>query len=188
MSSPDHDQLSRRLLQELSSLNFRFVQLVLDCPDPGRVGLPDSVYQSLIGLDETDYRRLASCPYSLFELQLDSPATWQRWLDTDAVVEQPSSAHQFTLAVLMYTRQLAVENADLGRMLLGLAPRVAEQFRRISIGRLMDIAPSVSRHLRVRLIDDPHFWPDLVNYVKDGTQEQYLAAQTSALQILAAQL
>ena len=188
MSSPDHDQLSRRLLQELSSLNYRFVQLVLDSSDPERVGLPAPLYQRLLGLDESDHRRLASCPYSLFELQLDSPGTWQRWLDTDTVAVKPSIAHHFTLAVLMYTRQLAVENADLGRMLLGLAPRVAEQFRRASIGRLMDIAPAVSEHLRVRLIDDPHFWPDLVNYVKDGTQEQYLAAQTSALQILAAQL
>jgi hypothetical protein len=188
MSSSDHDQLSRRLLQELSSLNYRFVQLVLDSADPVRADLPDPVYQRLLGLDEADHRRLASCPYSLFELRLDSPETWQRWLDTDAVAGQPSTAHHFTLAVMMYTRQLAVENADLGRMLLGLAPRVAEQFRRSSIGRLMDIAPVVSKHLRVRLIDDPRFWPDLVNYVKDGTQEQYLAAQTSALQIMAAQL
>lgn len=189
MSVPDHDQFSRRLLRELASLNYRFVQLVIESDqDPGRFGLSNTLLERLCRLDEPNLRRLASCPYSLFELKLDSPATWQRWLEADATASSPSNAHHFTLAALMYTRQLAVENADLGRMLLGLVPRVAEQFRRASIGRLMDIAPDVSTQLRVRLIDDPNFWPDLVNYVKDGTQEQYLAAQTSALQILAAQL
>lgn len=188
MSPPDHDQLSRRLLQELTSLNLRFIKLLVATREPGDPGLTDAVHERLCGLSETDQRRLASCPYSLFELQLDDAATWQRRFDADIVPAPPADAHAFSLAVLMYTRQLAVENADLGRLLLGLAPRVAELFRRESIGRLMDRAPAVSEHLSVRLIDDPNFWPDLVNYVKDGTQQQYLAAQTSALQILAAQL
>ncbi len=188
MSSSDHDQLSRRLLEELASLNYRFIHLVLQSNDPERFGLSEALFQRLCHLNDDDHRRLASCPYSLFELQLDNPGAWQRWLDIEAAADRSSNVHHFTLAVLMYTRQLAVENADLGRLLLGLAPRVAEQFRRASIGRLLDVSPGVSAHLRVRLIDDPKFWPDLVNYVKDGTQEQYLAAQTSALQILAAQL
>ncbi|MFK8030125.1 MAG: hypothetical protein AB8G18_07785 [Gammaproteobacteria bacterium] len=190
MSSPDHDHLSRHLLRELSSLNYRFIQLLINTQnDPEYFGLTELLHQRLCQLSESDQRRLASCPYGLFELRLNEPATWENWLEEKpASADLPSSAQQFTLAVLMYTQQLSLENNDLGRLLLGLVPRVAEQFRQASIGRLMDTAPLVSHNLRIRLIDDPNFWPDLVNYVRDGTQEQYVAAQTSALQILAAQL
>lgn len=190
MTPPDHDHLSRHLLRELSSLNYRFIQLLTETEDdPDRFGLSEKLHARLCRLKEEDRRRLASCPYSLFELKLSDPAMWQQWLSVDVKTPSPpSTMHPFTLAVLMYTQQLAVENTDLGRLLLGLAPRVAEQFRRSSIGRLMDSAPVVSENLQVRLIDDPNFWPDLVNYVRDGTNEQYVAAQTSALQILAAQL
>lgn len=187
MSPPDHDQLSRRLLHELASLNLRFIRLLVDTR-PAACGLTEVLQERLRCLEDSDQRRLAACPYSLFDLQLDDPSIWQQRLAAEFVSAPPSKADSLTLAVLMYTRQLAVENADLGRLLLGLSPRVAEQFRRASIGRLMDMAQVVSDHLRVRLIDDPHFWPDLVSYVKDGTQQQYLAAQTSALQILAARL
>lgn len=195
MAPSDHDQLSRHLLRELSSLNYRFIRLLADSKDHhDGYGLSASVYRRLCLLDDQDCRRLASCPYSLFELQLDQPAEWDKWLGqpttepVSSFAATPSAAHPFTLAVLMYTQQLAVENTDLGRLLLGLAPRVAEKFRQASIGRLIDTAPLVSASLRARLINDPNFWPDLVNYVRDGTQEQYVAAQTSALQLLAAQL
>lgn len=190
MPESDNDQLSRHLLRELSSLNYRFIRLLIESPDdPDRFGLTAGVHRRLCLLEPEDQRRLASCPYSLFELQLDEPAVWQRRFENQtSATSFPGGAHPFTLAVLMYTQQLAVENTDLGRLLLGLAPRVAEQFRQATIGKLIDSAPAVSKQLRVRLINDPHFWPDLVNFVRDGTQEQYVAAQTSALQILAAQL
>ncbi len=190
MTPSDNEDLSRHLLRELSSLNYRFIKLLTETKDdPCQYGLSDQLHRRLCNLNEEDRRRLASCPYSLFELKLDDTTTWQQWLNAEVQLSPaPSAIHTFTLAVLMYTQQLAVENTDLGRLLLGLTPRVAEQFRRSTIGRLMDSTPLVSENLQVRLIDDPHFWPDLVNYVRDGTNEQYLAAQTSALQILAAQL
>ncbi|MEM7083112.1 MAG: hypothetical protein AAF465_10290 [Pseudomonadota bacterium] len=189
MPSSDHDQLSRHLLRELASLNYRFILLLNEFdPAPDQLGLSPPLHERLRLLDESDRRRLASCPYGLFDLRLDQPVQWQAWFDQTPSPQPETSASTFTLAALLYSQQLAVENIDLGRLLLGLSPRVAEHFRRASIGQLMDIAPLVSQHLNVRLIDDPNFWPDLVNFVRDGTDEQYVAAQTSAIQIMAAQL
>lgn len=63
---------------------------------------------------------------------------------------------------------------------------VAAHLSATSIGQLMDRSADLAALLKVRLVNDPNFWPDLVNYVQEGTPQQYLAAQTLALQLMAA--
>lgn len=188
------DRISRQLLSELSSLNLRFIELLClndeDLPRPCQ--MPSHLKSRLRGLSLTDRRRLASCPYSLFELDLGNAPRWLKLLSgSSGAVSVPNKmphaqVQQFALAVVIYTQRLAAENADLGRLLLGINQAVAREFLEVSIGHLMDNVERITQFLTVRLLNEPDFWPDLVNFVKEGTPEQYLAAQTSALQILAA--
>ncbi|NNF17256.1 MAG: hypothetical protein HKN70_10970 [Gammaproteobacteria bacterium] len=184
------DEESARYLRELASLNYRFIKLLgageQTCISPG---LSDTLRTTLASLPDESHRRLSSCPYSLFDLKFADVVFWTDLL-CDALplhTKAPSRVREFALAALIYAQHLCYRSADLGVLLLGLAPPVTVLLRQASVGQLMDRTDHMAEILTARLITDPHFWPDLVNYVQDGTQQQYLAAQTSALQLMAAQ-
>ena len=183
------DAASVRALGELASLNKRFVLLLRSSEDTAKqLGLPVNLYERLSLLPDEDVQRLASCPYSLFNLDFADDRPWSQMLATGNERKTPAlmSQEAFALAAAIYAQRLAIDNTDLARLLLGMSRPVVGMLRNISVGKLIDHNAVTARRLRVRLIDDPHFWPDLVNYVREGTPQQYLAAQTSALQLMAA--
>jgi len=183
------DPHSARLLKELQSLNLHFISVLCGSPDPlHHDHRAQELNARLCRLSSDEQHKLASCPYALFDLDLSNDRHWRSLLHNVQTENETGDAQasHFVLASLCYAQRLAQENPDLGRLLLNMNTSVCHLLQDATIGQLMDVAIGGDVLLQTRLSDDPNFWPDLVNFVHEGTPEQYLAAQTCALQLVAA--
>ena len=181
------------LLGDLHGLNQQFLALVLqaDTPDTS-AGLDDCIRETLRSLNETQLERLATCPYSLFDVSFSDAPTWRHELsmehtqiDTRLDVISPA-AGAFVLATLLYTRQLCQNHDDMARLLLGMTEDVVRLLAAPSLSALTSCAFSGHPPLTARLAEHAHFWSDLIDFVRDGTRERHLAAHTLGVQHSAA--
>lgn len=183
------------LLNDLHSLNRQFLQLLLNAdPADSVCGLGANTMQSLQQLSERELERMANCPYSLFDLSFSNPAVWRRVLTELPVVETPeepfagatSGASAFSLAALLYTRQLCQYHDDMARLVLGMTEDVVRLLASPDLEMLAQCATSGRPPLLARLAEHPLFWSDICDFVRDGTRERHLAAHTLGVQHSAA--
>jgi len=181
------------LLGDLHGLNRQFIALILQSDTPKTTaGLDDCQRETLSALDATQLERLATCPYSLFDVSFADASTWrhelalaQDPLDAQLDVVSPA-AGTFVLATLLYTRQLCQHHDDMARLLLGMTEEVVRILAAPSLSALTACAFSGNPPLTAKLASHPHFWSDLMDFVRDGTRERHLAAHTLGVQHSAA--
>lgn len=185
-------QSESRLLHDLYALNRQFIALLLETASDATSPtlLEPYLLARLATLSEQQLQRLATCPYSLFDIRFDGSHDWR----ARPADEMAASAHTlksaaettgqatFALCALLYARQLADHYPDLARLLLGMNKTVAEALASLSLPSLARIAFQEPHKLEARLARHPHFWPDLIDFVREGTQERHLAAQTLGVQ------
>ena len=190
LSQPNR-QTERTLLHDLAELNRQFVALVLS---RGRTSMLDPCLAAQLGaLSDPQLDRLAACPYSLFDAHFGDAERWlgvarasvgSQWRETGATDGRAA----FLLAVLLFARQLADGYPDLARLLLGMHNDVAEALGALSLPALAAVAFEQPDWLQARLARHAHFWPDLIDFVREGTRERRLAARTLGVQQSAAKL
>ena len=190
LSQPNR-HTERTLLHDLSELNRQFVALVLS---PGRPAMLDPCLASQLGaLSDPQLDRLAACPYSLFDAHFADAERWlavarqragTQWRETGSTDGRAA----FLLAVLLFARQLADGYPDLARLLLGMHNDVAKALGALTLPALAAVAFEQSDWLQARLARHAHFWPDLIDFVREGTRERRLAARTLGVQQSAAKL
>jgi len=73
------------------------------------------------------------------------------------------------------------------RIVLGLDPRIAQLLRRISLPKLMEIAPHVGSTMRPRWLKHPRFWPDLISTASQRSPNKLRAVRLLGRQMLAAE-
>ncbi len=178
------------LLADLHALNSQFLGLVITHESVAdAAGLEDRTQQTLSGLTDRQLERLATCPYSLFDISFCDAAGWQDAVrqagrgrrDSDT---SPSSG--FVLAALLFARQLCQHHDGLARLLLGMTEDVVVLLAEYDLATLTACTFDERPPLLARLADHPHFWSDLVDFVRDGTRERQLAAHTLGMQHSAA--
>ncbi|MEO1574069.1 MAG: hypothetical protein AAFU65_03825 [Pseudomonadota bacterium] len=177
------------LLDDLHALNRQFLDLLIEHEAVAdTAGLSSCTQQSLHGLGPRELERMATCPYSLFDLAFSEPAQWRRILNEPPQRGEcpPTVAGAFALAALLYTRQLCQHHDGMARLLLGMTEDVLALLAAQDLPTLTACAFCCVPPLRARLADHPHFWSDLVDFVRDGTRERQLAAHTLGMQHSAA--
>ncbi len=182
------------LLGDLHGLNRQFLSLLLSDDQPETTaGLDDCVRATLGSLNDMALERLATCPYSLFDVRFGQADIWRDVLASDAATAAPDqtvavspSAGAFVLATLLYTRQICQHHDDMARLLLGMTEETVQLLGSQPLGKLTNCAFGGRPALTARLHNHPHFWPDLIDFVRDGTRERSLAAHTLGMQHAAA--
>ncbi len=184
------------LLSDLHGLNRQFLSLLLSDDQPETTaGLDECIRATLGSLNNMALERLATCPYSLFDVRFGHAAIWREELAQDTPVTTPSqpiavspTAGAFVIATLLYTRQICQHHDDMARLLLGMTEETVQLLAAQPLGKLTNCAFSGRPALTARLHNHPHFWPDLIDFVRDGTRERSLAAHTLGMQHSAAKL
>ncbi len=186
-------QSESRLLRDLYALNRQFLGLLLGDDDRAGSLLEPWLLAKLSALSDAQLERLATCPYSLFDLRFADAAAW-RDRPQQATAHPPrldgrvGYGAPVSLAALLFARQLADHYPDLARLLLGMSNDVARLLADQTLPTLTAVAFARPPWLEARLAGHPHFWPDLIDLVREGTQERYLAAQTLGVQQSASKL
>lgn len=187
------------LLSDLHALNRQFLSLLLAGPEAADGGgLNDCLIGALGTLNDEQLARLANCPYSLFDLAFADEQAWQpdaqpattrdRLVSTppDRCIDPDHAA--FSLAALMYARQMSDSFPDMTRLLLGMSEEVMRLFADLTLVQVTRSAFAGKPPLRARLHAHPNFWADIIDFVRDGTRERHLAAQTRGVQHCALKL
>lgn len=181
------------LLHDLHDLNRQFLALVIQADTPDTTAaLDDCTREALHSLTREQRERLATCPYSLFDVHFADASLWRETMahappDIDEGMTSVSPAGgAFVLATLLYTRQLCQHHDDMARLLLGMTEEVVQLLAAASLRALTACAFSGQPTLTARLARHPNFWPDLLDFVRDGTRERNLAAHTLGVQHSAA--
>lgn len=177
------------LLGDLHALNRQFLELAIEHePLADSAGFDRCTQQALHGLGARELERLATCPYSLFDIAFAEAAVWRSVLADPPAVDAsaPTDASAFSLAALLFTRQLCQHHDGMARLLLGMTEEVVGLLAVHDLPALSACAFAGRPLLRARLADHPHFWSDLLDFVRDGTRERQLAAHTLGMQHSAA--
>ena len=180
-----------KLLGDLHALNGQFMDLIIRNETlADHAGFDACTQQTLQGLDRRERERITTCPYSLFDLAFADASLWRIALDDAAarigVDDTPSQADAFALAALLYARQLCQHHDDMARLLLGMTEDVARLLATPDLTTLTHCAMHGRPPLRARLVEHVHFWPDIIDFARDGTRERRLAAHTLGIQHSAA--
>lgn len=180
------DRTYGSVLRDLHALNRTFLALLLDdAAAPQDRGLDACRVAALATLNDEQLARLAHCPYGLFDVAFADPEAWRVALEAPGALAADGAAADdaaFTLATLLYARQLGDDQADLARLLLGIDAEVMAQLLRAPLPALTRCAFAGAPPLRARLARHPNFWDDIVDFVRDGTRERQLAAHTRGVQ------
>lgn len=180
------------LLRDLHALNRQFIALLLaSSGDPGRAAmLEPCLLTRLCELSDQQLDRLATCPYSLFDMRFARAESWTSRAERASLpgarlrgtARADGYLAAFSLSALLFARQLADGYPDLARLLLGMHNQVGQALTRLALPALAEVACDHAAWLEARLASHPHFWPDLIDFVRDGTRERRLAAQTLGVQ------
>ena len=181
------------LLNDLHDLNRQFLALVMQTDSPDTTAALDHcTREALRALADEQLERLATCPYSLFDVHFADAAVWREVVadeppafDAGLGVVSPARG-AFMLAALLYTRQLCQHHDDMARLLLGMTQEVAQLLSSATLSALTACAFTGEPTLTARLAEHPNFWSDLLDFVRDGTRERHLAAHTLGVQHSAA--
>ncbi|MEM6638454.1 MAG: hypothetical protein AAF610_00990 [Pseudomonadota bacterium] len=176
------------LLSDLHDMNRQFIDLVVsDEPFADRAGLDRCAQQALQGLSERELERLATCPYSLFDIAFADAGVWQQ-IDASQLtpLSTPDPGAALALTVLIYARQLCQQHDDVARLFLGMTDTVVRLLATRDLPALTACAFAAEPPLKAKLAGHPHFWSDLLDFVRDGTRERQLAAHTLGVQHSAA--
>ena len=165
-------EISSRAIDEVSGLNRAFLNLASSSPESGaRYGLGAELVARLHLLEPEHCRRLATQPFSLFNIRLHEAAVWEPLLQDrvrDANSETPcwpgegSSEHQFLLVALGVIRDMARRNPHRASVLFGLEARLAVSLPNVEISRLPAIAAAARPWLRAVLAADTAWWDSMI--------------------------
>jgi len=196
--APARPPHSDRVIDELHAINYCYLQLLIaglsnvdSTPEQWR--LAAAIAKSLAQLSDGALSLAAQCPYSLFDVAFDDFERWRRYCEcpSDHLLSVGGRRCVFANTALFFAWHFT--NADepriqvQARIVLGLDPRIAQLLRRISLPKLMEIAPHVGSTMRPRWLKHPRFWPDLISTASQRSPNKLRAVRLLGRQMLAAE-
>jgi hypothetical protein len=191
--------ISEDVLIQIAELNYDFLRVLRVGPIEERtadrlLGLRRNVLERLLALADEHLRRLAACPYALFDLRLGDVQFWRavrgRHVPTTyATADMPDflrqNASQFVAVALMYAWHLARTQPIAAMLTMGMTQETANTFALKSIVTFRAVTNLAPGLLIAAQGDNKVLWPDLVHYVVSGTRAQFEAAVRRGSQLIA---
>jgi hypothetical protein len=145
------------------------------------VGLPATTLQSLRYLSVDALSRVASCPYSLFEL----PLSELQLTATPLPSPLPSNDEQRRCAVaaLFYAWHIAQTEPARAQLWFCLDAKSALRLRSMSALNVSTWANANSGYLRARFGNQSRYWPAMIRAAETNDREQLRMAQLLGRQL-----
>lgn len=181
--------------QQIADFNLRGLRQQL-APGPAaapaaRTAAQGDVLQELSPLwqqlDGPALQRVASMPFLLFELGLDSLPLFARG-QASAPVGPPAAAQEFASQVLGYAWHLARANPLGAALRFGMPPGSAAALRELPFGDLQACAMPAASCLRLRWSQRPSVWRRLLVAARCDDREALEQEQLAGLRRLAGEL
>ncbi len=178
--------LDARTLAALTEANDSFLALIAGAAAepgvPAQLGIPAATAARVAELAAPERARIASCPYTLFDLRFGDAAFWSAPLPPRPAAPASPAGLAFARTSIFLAWHLAHSNALAAALVLGMSADVQRAWRALPLSELDAASHVVLPHLRARFGSHPSFWARLLA----GTPAASDSARLLGLQLLAA--
>jgi hypothetical protein len=180
-------------LEAILELNLDFLTLVeaRHRREPARpcVGFSHTLAMRLSGLSVSARRRLAACPYTLFDMRFGDVAFWRAGTIPTGGAGAPDElpiAIGFAQVAAFFAWHVSRGDALTAALVLGLEPSAHAAWRALPLAALPGRAGLALASLTARFGDCPHFWDALVADAVSARRGRIGDPRLQGLQLLAA--
>ena len=191
------EPMDQAIAQQVCDFNMRGLRLQLagleaaSCARRRELVLPRALQDLLPvwrAMDAVALRRLASMPFLLFELGLDSVPLFARGGSRAVALPEAAAQLEFANLVISYAWHLARANPLGAAVGLGMPTQCAAILKEMNFGDLQSCVPSAAACLRLRWCERPAVWRTLLAAVNGGDRTVLEREQLAGLRRLAGDL